>query len=121
MKKLLIIPLLLTIFLAGVPVHADTPGGKTNVGIKIENPFKFGNNLYQVLQAIVENIIIPIGGILCVLAFIYSGFQYVTSGGDTKKIADASRSLLYAAIGTALLLGAWVIAGVVQTTINSLR
>ena len=99
-------------------------GGETsqplNAGITLENPFEVGDTLYEVAQAIVEDILLPIGGVLCVLAFIYSGFMYVTAGGDKGKIATAHKSLLYTSIGTAVLLGAWVIATVIENTINAL-
>lgn len=96
------------------------PAPSTKVTVKLENPFKFGNSLYDVVKAVVNNVIMPIGGVLCVLAFIYAGFSYVTAGGNSTKIADANRTLLYAAIGTAVLLGAWVIAQVIETTIKQL-
>ncbi len=101
------------------------PGGSAptsqpvNIKLQFDNPFKFGDNLYDVVQAIVKNVIMPIGAILCVLAFIYAGFSYVTAQGNPTKISEAHRTLLYAAIGTAVLLGAWVIAEVVQSTVNA--
>lgn len=119
MKKTLIL-LIPFLFLVATPVIAQTPGNDTNVNVKIENPFKFGDNLYDVMKAVVNDIILPIGGVLCVLAFIFAGFKYVTAGGDKNKITDASKALLYAAIGTALLLGAWTIANVIDVTIKKL-
>ncbi len=96
-----------------------SPSAPVDVKITLENPFKdtVGNNLYDLLKAVLDNIIIPIGGILCVLAFIYAGFRYVTAGGSDTKIKDAHNALLYAAIGTAVLLGAKVITEVVYNTV----
>lgn len=98
------------------------PGGSapTSISIRIDNPFKVGNDLYSLLQAIVNNIILPIGGILAVLAFVYSGFLYVTAAGNETKLAKAHKALLYTAIGTALLLGSWVFANVIRNTVNQL-
>lgn len=96
-------------------------GGSTqpvDIKITLKNPFKVGNDLYSVLEGIVKNVIMPIGGILCVLAFIYAGFLYVTAGGKEAQITKAHNALLFAAIGTAVLLGAWTIALVVRTTIE---
>jgi len=90
------------------------------VAIKIENPFKIGDSLYALVEAIVNNIVLPIGGVLCVLAFIYAGFKYVTARGDETKIKDASKALLWTAVGTAILLGAWVFANVIRETINQI-
>jgi hypothetical protein len=130
MKKFFLIPLIVTVLLLAFgPAAASAQsggsagsgsGGTPPVGVKftIDNPFRVGDNLYDLVEAIVNNIILPIGGVLCVLAFIYSGFLYVTAGGDSGQIKTAHTALLYASIGTAVLLGAWVIASVIRNTIN---
>lgn len=122
--------LLLTIFfcLGAVLVYAQGGGGGGGVGgggggspgipIKIENPFKVGDTLYDLVEAIVNKIILPVGGVLCVLAFIYSGFLFVTAQGNETKLGTAKKALLYSAIGTAVLLGSWMIANVIRTTVN---
>lgn len=102
-----------------------TPPGENSttpvpLTFKIQNPFKVGDNLFELMQSILTNIIMPIGGILCVLAFIWGGFQYVTAQGKPEAIKNANRTLLYAAIGTAILLGAEVIALLVRTTLTEL-
>ncbi len=108
---------------AAMPARAQEDGNGGNpekISITLQNPFKVGNNLYEVAKGIVNNVILRIGGVLCVLAFIYSGFLYVTAGGSDTKINQAHKALLNSAIGTALLLGAWVLVTLVQTTIDSL-
>jgi TRAP-type C4-dicarboxylate transport system permease small subunit len=96
-------------------------GGGTNpIKIELKNPFAVGDNLYDVAKAIVNNVILPIGGVLAVLAFIYSGFKFVMARGKEKEITDAKNALLYSVIGTAVLLGAWVIANVIENTIKQL-
>ena len=93
----------------------------SGANIEFENPFKVGNTLPELLASIIEKVIFPIGGILAVLAFIYSGFLYVTAQGDTGKIKTAHTALLYAAVGTAVLLGAQLIANVIGGTIDQLK
>lgn len=95
------------------------PGCGGGSGV-LPNPFKGGCSLYELLEAIIQNILLPIGAVLAVLAFIYSGFLYVTARGNTTKIKTAHRALLYSAIGTAILLGAWAIAKVIQNTIGNI-
>ena len=96
------------------------PTGPVSVPIVLKNPFAVGDNLYDLVKAIVNKVVLPIGGVVCVLAFIYAGFMYVMAQGKPTKIADANRALLYAAIGTAVLLGSWVIATLIETTVNQL-
>lgn len=108
----------------GGQAPGNTTGGKApdqTLNFTLDNPFKHGDNLYDLLKAIINQIILPIGGVLAVLAFIYAGFLYVSAQGDEKKIQTAHRALLYTAIGTAVLLGAWVIANVIENTINQLK
>jgi len=124
----------------GCPDPAPDPGGQTQptgntqnpqptgntsnpvvVQTNLENPFKVGDTLFEVLKAVINDIILPIGGVLAVLAFIFSGFLYITAQGNEMKLKTAHRALLYSAIGTAVLLGAWVIAKVIEATINQLK
>ncbi|OHA89876.1 MAG: hypothetical protein A2832_01925 [Candidatus Zambryskibacteria bacterium RIFCSPHIGHO2_01_FULL_44_22b] len=129
MKKTFIASLLsLTIFFAigSALVFAQAAGnpGSASGGnpppppITLDNPFKGGDSLFALLQSVIKDILLPIGGVLCVLAFIYAGFLYVTAQGNETKISTAHKALLYAAIGTALLLGAWVFSGAICRTIE---
>ena len=50
----------------------------------------------------VVNILSLIVGIVAVIMVIYSGFKYVTSGGDSSKISSAKTTLIYALVGIAV-------------------
>jgi len=105
----------------GTPISSGS-SGKVSISGHIDNPFGgTGNSLKDLFLAILNNIVLPIGGVIAVLAFIYSGFLYVMAQGDTKKIQTAHDALLYTAVGTAVLLGASVIATVVENTIKQLQ
>ncbi len=131
-NKLLVAFLSLTIFVnLGAVAYAQTPppGGKapTSIGgtaptgpIKLVNPFKGGDSLFALLKTIINQVLMPIGGILAVLAFIYTGFLYVMARGNPGSLKTAHQSLLYTAIGTAVLLGSWMLANVVCKTIQLL-
>lgn len=101
-------------------------GPSTNISTSIPNPFNCGGagggcNLITFINVIVDRVVLPIGGIVAVLAFIWSGFMFVTAQGDEKKIGEARTALLYTAVGTAILLGARVLTEVLENTINSVR
>ncbi|MFZ2484739.1 MAG: hypothetical protein WAX80_00520 [Minisyncoccia bacterium] len=93
-----------------------------SINATLPNPFKagVGNSLFSLMKAIVDNILLPIGGVLAVMAFIYSGFLYVMAQGNESKLATAHKALLYTSIGTAILLGSWVLANVICQTIGQL-
>ena len=106
---------------------SNPPGNVSNpsptqpgLNFELKNPFAVGNTLFELLETVVNRIVLPIGGMLAVLAFIYSGFLYVTAQGNPTKLATANKALLYTAIGTALLLGSWALANVIRGTINQL-
>ena len=88
--------------------------------IQFDNPFRVGDTLYDLVSTIVNDIILPVGGVVAVIAFIFSGFLYVTAQGNETKLKKANQALLNTAIGTALLLGAWVFALVIKNTIDKL-
>ena len=136
MKKIFLISLFLlslVTYTDPILVYAQTGGsgstggtggtGQTqplNISVKLDNPFSGANSLFDLLQKVINDILLPIGGILAVLAFIYSGFLYVTAQGKEAQIAKAHKALLYTSIGTAVLLGSWVLANVICKTIGLL-
>lgn len=105
----------------GTPPSDSSAPTAPGTGNKIEfnNPFKVGDTLYELAETIVNKIVLPVGGVLAVLSFIYSGFLYVTAQGSDTKIKNAHMALLYTAVGTAVLLGAWVFTNVIKNTIDS--
>ncbi len=108
---------------AGQPGGSQATGNTQKINTGIENPFgpNGPTNLKDLFTLLINNLLIPIGGVAAVLAFIYSGFLYVMAQGDETKIKTAHRALLYTSIGTAVLLGAWVISNVISATINQLK
>ncbi len=108
-------------FVIGVVlVSAQGSTGNPTINATLQNPFKGGDSLFALLKTIINNILMPIGGVIVVLAFIYTGFLYVTAQGNTTKITGAHKALLYTSIGAAILLGAWVLANVICATIKQL-
>jgi hypothetical protein len=90
--------------------------------IDIPNPLKNkADNLPQLLNLLIDNIILPLGGAVVVLMIIYSGFLYVTAQGNPEKIKKANTAFLYAAIGAVILLGARTIAIAIDNTITQLK
>lgn len=87
----------------------------------LTNPFRVGNTLYEFIVTVIQDILMPIGGVIVVVFIIYSGFMFVTARGNPAKLTAARTGFLYVVIGSAILLGAWVIATVVQNTVNSLK
>ena len=132
-RDLSVVLISLSIFFAAgaalVYAQGNPPSGGGNPitpsTFSLQNPFNCGGvspcTLFALLRAIIDKILLPIGGVLAVLSFIYAGFLYVTAQGNETKLKTAHKALLYTSVGTAVLLGSWVIAKVIENTINQLR
>jgi hypothetical protein len=57
----------------------------------------------------VVSILSIVVGVAAVIMIILSGFRYITSGGDSNKVASAKSSLIYALVGLAVAALAQVI------------
>lgn len=111
-----------SLFLLLVPVFV-LAGGPPNSGynILIPNPLIGGtNNLYSFISLVINNVLMPLGGVVVVIYIIYSGFLFVTARGNETKLATAKRAFMYAVIGTAILLGAWAISLAIKATIGQI-
>lgn len=108
----------------GAPTQTPTGGGAPTQTVKysinIKNPFK-SNNVKDLLTTIVNDILIPIGSVIATVMVIYAGFLFVTARGNATQIETAKKALLYAVIGAAILLGAWVIINAIDATITKLK
>jgi hypothetical protein len=100
-----------------------TTGPNPNViHFKIKNPLNFGDNpdIGSIVTGILEGIVMPLAGVLVVLAILYSGFKFVTAQGNAKAIEDARTGLLWVLVGAVVLLGATGIAKVLDGTIRQI-
>lgn len=102
-------------------INNPVNGSTQRVNTKIENPFKGGNSITELFLAILNGIVLPIGGILAIFAFIYAGFKYVMAQGNESAIQEANRTLWGVAVGTVILLGSVAIAKAIEATINQLK
>lgn len=102
-----------------VSAMAETAGG-TGDRAQINNPL--GNtSTFAELIAKIASIVLKIGFPIAVLFIIYSGFLFATARGSEDKIKTAKQTFTWAIIGTAILLGAEVLALAIQATIESFK
>ncbi|MCR4334233.1 MAG: pilin [Patescibacteria group bacterium] len=85
----------------------------------IENPLQV-KTISELINSIL-GLVLQIGLPVAVVFIIYSGFLFVTARGDPKKLTDAKSTFLWTVVGTAVLLGASVIAGVIDATIKQIK
>jgi hypothetical protein len=55
------------------------------------------------------NIITYLTGAISIIIIMISGFNYITSNGDSNKVGKAKSALIYAAVGLAITVSAQII------------
>lgn len=121
LQKFFLFAIAAWLFSAG-SVFAD--GGataQTPPPFSFPSPLKITGGIAELVAAIINNIILPLGASVIALAVIYSGFLYIKAQGKPDKIKEAHQALTYTLIGAAVLLGSWAIAQLIGGTINQLR
>lgn len=93
--------------------------GDVDISAKIENPLS-ATSLFCFLKDILD-VLLTIGVIIAVLFMVYAGFLYVTARGSQEQLTKAKHAFLGAVIGTAIIMGVWVIAQAIVGTINAIR
>jgi hypothetical protein len=83
------------------------------------NPIRGVNSIDLFLGKIID-IALFIATPVLVLAFLWAGFLFVTSGGVPEKIAKAKQTLLWTIVGAAIILGAKTAQLLISGTISSL-
>ncbi len=85
---------------------------------KLCNPIKY-HSINEFLLAILS-VVIQYGALLIVFFIVFAGFKFVTAQGNTEKIAEARKMLLWIIIGAFVLLGAYVIRAAICGTLAQL-
>ena len=87
---------------------------------KIQNPLGPGTNSLSEFFLGITAILIELGTIVSVLGIMYGGFLYVTANGNEEQLGKAYKTITWALVGTAILLGARTIMFAVQGTVEQL-
>ncbi len=74
----------------------------------------------------IQTFIVSVTGILTTLAsavaigfFVWGGFGYITSSGNPEHLDRSKKTILYSAIGLAIVLGAFVLSNIVTQVATS--
>ena len=91
--------ILLSIILCLFPIIAQA---------KLINPLGEGTTIYQLIGRIIKALL-GLSGSAALLMFVYGGFQYLTSAGDSNKVKKGKDTLINAVLGLAIIFGSFVI------------
>ena len=87
-------------------------GGGVSSPIKAKTIAEFADNIL--------GIVIQVGIPVAVIMIVYTGFLFVTAGGNSEKLDTAKKAFLWTVIGAGVLLGAKAISFAIQGTIANL-
>lgn len=59
-------------------------------------------------------ILVKIAGLVAAGFFVWGGFGYITSSGNPEMLDRSKKTILYSAIGLAVVLGAFVLTNIVS-------
>ncbi|MEK7578931.1 MAG: TrbC/VirB2 family protein [Patescibacteria group bacterium] len=106
-------------FLFAADGGGNTPPPKKNL-TGITNPLKDIDSVSDLLFAAVD-IVTQLGFYIAVIFIIYSGFLFVKARGNKEELEKAKQAFLWTVIGTAILLGARLLAEVIEGTVDQLE
>lgn len=92
------------------------PNSGLQIGIK--NPLNV-NSVAEVMKIFFDTLV-QLGSVAVVLAIVYAGFLFVVSKGNPEELNKAKTTLYWTIIGALILLGAQVIAKVIENTLKTL-
>jgi hypothetical protein len=84
----------------------------------LSNPTRV-NTLQDFIKEILS-IVVKVGVPVAVVFLIWSGFLFVTAQGDETQLKKARWSFLGTSIGVAVLLGSWLLASIIKSTVDQL-
>lgn len=89
----------------------------SNTQATLNNPLGDVKDIPALVAAILK-LVAQFGAIVCVFFIIYAGFLFVKAQGNDKELEHAKSVLLWSIVGTAVLLGASVVADVIRGTVE---
>lgn len=88
-------------------------------GVSFTNPINKGS-IQEILTAVLD-FLTAIGAIMAVLFTVYAGFLFVTARGSESQLQKAKQTLFWTLVGAVIVLGAFVLAEVIETTANQIK
>lgn len=107
MKKLLVALMLLapSMAMAQTPDIADDPFGRNTLG-GLSTASGGSKDIFVVISSI-TNIILTFLGAIATLLFLYGGFKWFTSQGNSEQIEAAKKIMGAAVVGLAIIFASW--------------
>jgi hypothetical protein len=77
------------------------------------NPLGNNNSMLTLLNNILR-LLIVVGGVYALLNFVLAGFQFISAGGDPKKIEAAWGKIWQSIVGLLIIVASFALAGLLS-------
>jgi hypothetical protein len=77
--------------------------------------------LDQAINRIINNIKLVfwvIAATIIVITFVLAGFKYLTAHGESSKVSDANKAVIWGLAGTVTVVLAWSVLSIIQLTLG---
>lgn len=71
------------------------------------------SRIQSFIQSIIQ-VLVTISGLVAAGFFVFGGFGYITSSGNPESLDRSKKTILYSAVGLAIVLGAFVLSNIVS-------
>lgn len=88
--------------------------------VPISNPLPGIATFYDFIRQVLS-IIVRVGLPVAAVFLVWSGFLFLKSQGNEEELKRAKHAFVWAVVGTAVLLGAWVLAEAICGTVQDIR
>ena len=89
-------------------------------GVGLSNPLKDFINSIPTFIATALKAMVLLALPVVALFLVIAGFKFISAQGDSGKLTEAKENFMYVIIGALLILGAWVIATIINGTVSQL-
>ncbi len=90
----------------GLPFVLSSHAYAQATGGNISNVENFIRNIIQIIAGL--------AGLIATGFFVAGGFGYITSSGNPENLDKSKRTLIYAAVGLAITIGAFVLSNIIS-------
>lgn len=70
------------------------------------------------IQSVIQ-VLVTLSGLVAAGFFVWGGIGYITSSGNPEALEKSKKTILYSAVGLAIVLGAFVLSNVVGDLASS--
>lgn len=95
---------------------SGSSGGSSQVILK--DPLNLPGGDPQVFWARIIGALLAFVGVGALITFVYAGFMFLTSSGNPEQVKKAKDTMVYAVLGVAVSMGAYVILGFIFDTLQ---